>query len=64
MNRVTPIFFIPRILGRKENKVIILTKSKFLSLQAVNQVFYSIFLDNNDGVVEVRIRKMDSYLGI
>lgn len=64
LNKVIFIFFILKMLGRKENKVKILRKSKILSLQAVNQVSYFIFLDNNNSVVEVKIRNMSSYLGV
>lgn len=52
------------MLGKKENKVKVLRKSKILSLQAVDQVFCSIFLNNNDSVVEFRIRTMGSYSGV
>ncbi len=43
LNKVTSIFFILGMLGRKKNKVKILRKSKILSLQADDQVSCSIF---------------------
>lgn len=52
------------MLGRKENKVKVLRKSKILRLQAVNQVSRPIFLDNNDDVVKVPIEKIGSYSGV
>lgn len=50
------------MLSKKKNKFNILRKSEILSLYVVTQVFYSIFFDNNNSVMEVIIRKMGSYL--
>ncbi len=36
LNKVISIIFIPEMLGRKENKIKILRKSKILSLQVVD----------------------------
>lgn len=52
------------MLDKKENKVKVLRKSKILSLQAVNQVSCSDFLNKNDEIIKVKIEKMDYYLGI
>ncbi len=64
LNKITSIFIILGMLGRKENKVKVLRKSKILRLQAVNQVSRPIFLDNNDDVIKVPIEKIGSYSGV
>lgn len=43
LNKIICIFLILEILGKKENKIPILRKSKILSLQILNQVFFLIF---------------------
>lgn len=64
LSKVTSIFFIPKILNTKENKVYIVRKGKIFSLQVINQVSSLIFLDNNDSVSKVEIEKIDYYLGV
>lgn len=61
-NKVTSLYFILGIFGRKKKEVKVLRKSKILRQQAVDQVSYTIFLDNTNSIVEVRITKMDSSL--
>lgn len=35
-----------------------------ISLQAINQMSYLVFLDNNDGVSKIEMGKIDCYLSI
>lgn len=64
LSKVTSIFFIPKMLNTKENKVYIVRKDKIFSLQVINQVSSLIFLDDNDSVSKVKIEKIDYYSGV
>ena len=64
LNKVTSIFFIPGMLGKKKNKVYIVRTGKSFNLQAIDQVSRFIFSDDNDGVSKVGIRKIYCYSGV
>lgn len=52
------------MLINKENKVYVVRIGKIFSLQALDQIFYLIFLDNNNDISKVKIGKISCYLGI
>lgn len=64
LNKIINIFFILEILGKKENKIYILKINKILSIQTIDQIFYLVFLSNNNSINKVKIRKMSCYLNI
>lgn len=52
------------MLSKKKNKVYVLKISKIFSLQAIDQMSYFIFLDDNNNISKVDMEKMGCYLDV
>lgn len=64
LSKVTSIFSILEIIGKKENKIQVLKKSKILSLQVIDWVFYLNSLNNNKNIIKVKIKNIISYFNV